>query len=266
MVWYFTKRNHQLSIHPWVRAWLGAGPIKKILIVLVIMALLAAIWGAVQALILATTRGGGWLTPSRPSPFTWLGKLVGMLLFLPPLAWIVDGVVDWRDTRNDIAKMMSSPDVVLATRGEYIGGHPRLPHGRFVYLTLAGTLENPQLNIVLPQPEGKPDEVFSMPVLEVEKTKERVLEAEEEATGTIMLANVTFETQFIGQRSRLSVEYVGKAGRRHQVELGNFLFGDGEVQNWRNYIVCIQAEADTGEKPYGPWKSLPSGKTEAVVD
>jgi hypothetical protein len=118
-------------------------------------------------------------------------------------------------------------------------------------------MDNPQLTIGLPQPEGGADKEFTMPVLDVEKANERLGEAEEEATVSVMLANVTYERQFIGQRSILSVEYIGDAGRRHQVELGHFFWGDAEVQNWRNHIVCIQHQAETGERPYGPWKSLP---------
>jgi hypothetical protein len=36
--------------------------------------------------------------------------------------------------------------------------------------------------------------------------------------------------------------------------------GSAKVQNWRNFVVCIQAEADMGKSPYGPWKSLPKGQ------
>jgi len=260
MIWVLTKTNHKLSIHPWVRIWLRAGPIGKIGITLMVMVLLVGVWGVAQVLVTATTPQSGWLGPQRPSPLAWLGGLAGTLIFLPPLFLVVDGVTDWVATRGDIEKMMVSADVVLATRGEYIGGHPMLPHGRFVYLTLAGTVESPLLIIVLPQPGGRAAKVFSMPVLDVEKTKDQLGEAGEEATVAVMLANVTFEAQFIGQRSLLNVEYIGKKGRRHQVQLGHFFWGDGEVQNWRNYIVCIQAQAETGERPYGPWKTLPSGQ------
>jgi len=44
------------------------------------------------------------------------------------------------------------------------------------------------------------------------------------------------------------------------VETGSFLRGNDEVQKWKNYLTCTQAEADTGKKPYGNWKSLPEDK------
>jgi hypothetical protein len=265
MIWALTMRNHKLSVRPWVRTWLRAGAIGKSAITLGAMIVLAGVWGVVQLLVIVTTPQSGWFGPQRHSPFAWLGVLTGISIFFPPLFLGVDRVIDWLATRVDIRRMMVAPDVVLATRGEYIGGHPLLPHGRFVYLTLAGTKESPQLNIVLPRPGDTVDETFPMPVLDVEKTRERLGEVEEEATTTVMLANVTFETQFMGQRSILNVEYVGKMGRRHQVEFGHFLWGDGEVQNWRNHIVCIQAQAETGERPYGPWKTLPSGQGSQVA-
>ena len=106
---------------------------------------------------------------------------------------------------------------------------------------------------------------FSMPVVDIEKTKERLGEAEEQVTTTVMVADVTLETKFIGPRAVLNVEYIGQKGRRHQVEFGHFFLGDGEVQNWRNYIVCIQAQAETGQRPFGPWKTLPAEKKVAVA-
>ena len=96
-----------------------------------------------------------------------------------------------------------------------------------------------------------------MPILDVEKTQEKLGEVTEEVKTTVSLASISFETQVIGPRSVLQVEYIGKQGRRHQVEFGHFFYGDGEVQNWRNHIVCIQSQTETGDRPYGPWKDLP---------
>ena len=56
-----------------------------------------------------------------------------------------------------------------------------------------------------------------------------------------------------------------QAGRKQVVAITRFLFGNGEVQAWHNYISCIQAEADTGKPPYGPWKSLPAGQATPQV-
>ena len=263
MVWYLTKANHKLSINPWVRMWLRSGVLGKILITLVVMTLIGAVAAMLGVLGLATSSRGSLLQPSQSfNFFSFLAVLVGLASWGPALFLIVDLIMDSRRTRADIERFMSLPDIVLATRGEYIGGHPKLPHGRFVYLTLGGMLENPQLNIVFPQTDGGSQTTFSMPVLDLQKATERVEKTGDETTVDVMLANVTFQAKFIGQQALLKIEYSGQAGRKHFVEVGHFLFGDGEVQDWRNYIVCIQAEADTGETPYGPWKTLPSGQAQ----
>jgi len=258
MIWYFTRREHDLSIHPRVRAWLRAGPIGKGAIIFGMMVLLVGLWGAAQVLVMETMPPSYLFGPKRVSPYLWVRSLAGTMIFIPPLLLVIDMITDSLVTKSDIRERMKHANVALVTRGEYIGGHPMLPHGRFVYLKLWGNMENPQLSIGLPDEAGGADKEFAMPVLDVEKTKERLGEAEEEMTTTIMLANVTYERRFIGERSILSVEYIGEMGRRHQVEVGHFFWGDAEVQNWRNHIVCLQHQAETGERPYGPWKSLPS--------
>lgn len=262
MIWYLTKSNHRLSIHPWVRAWLRGSMMVKVLATLIAMMLLgivwAAIWAVPQLLGMSSSTGFGWMEPARSDLSSQLAALTSGVVWLPPLFLMIDSIVDANRTRHDIRKLMDFPKIVLATRGEYIGGHPKLPHGRFVYLALSGTLENPELAIVLPQPGGKPVKAFRMPVLDVQKTTQRIQKTGQQTTIGATMANVTFRLRLIGQQALLNIEYIGQAGRKHRVELGHFLFGDGEVQNWRNHIVCIQTEADTGEVPYGPWVSLPS--------
>ncbi len=49
-------------------------------------------------------------------------------------------------------KYIHSDDVIMATRCEYQGGHPQLPHGRFAYLLLEGTREDPNITIGFPAP------------------------------------------------------------------------------------------------------------------
>lgn len=281
MIWYFAKKDHLLAIRPWVRAWLRAGGLTRFVIVLIINAAASAIMAPLTlTLYLISPRGSN------------VAGLFSFVLICIWIFWIVDTFLEKWSTRRDIERMLSSPDIALATRGEYIGGHPMLPHGRFVYLALGGTLEQPLLSIILPEPrayderdateegeetgleegevieEGAVEEesedpwylFFSMPVVDIEKTEERIGEAEEEITAAVMVADVTLETKFIGPRAILRVQYIGQHGRRHQVEFGHFFGGDGEVQNWRNYIVCIQAQAETGQQPYGPWKTLPAEK------
>jgi hypothetical protein len=242
MIWWLTKGNHNLSIHPLVRKWLRLGALSKFSMTLMLFFFLLGAWGVAEAV-------RAWEWP-------------GLLKFLMGLVWILwlaEVLVDGVATPNDM--WGASPQPVLATRGEYIGGHPKLPHGRFVYLNLGGTRENPQLRVVLPQPGGQQALLFSIPLLDVQEASERrELANGELAMGRTMdnsLADVRFRSKGMGQQAFLNVNYTGAAGRKHVVEFGNFLFGDDEIQNWRNYIVCSQAEADTGEKPYGPWRSLP---------
>ena len=257
MIWERTKRDHNLSINPWVRAWVRGSWVVKALLTLGLTGFLGMVWLMIRLVALGSSLGSGLLQQRGSSPLDWLGSLAGFLFFLVPVVLVADRVHDDRVTRADITRLMAKPDIVLATRAEYIGGHPKLPHGRFVYLALGGSLEAPHVTLILPGP-GETQDVFSMPVVDVEQATEGVGEAEE--TVSAMLAKVILETEVIGQRALLNVTYAGEMGRRHVVELGHFLFGDGEVQNWRNHIVCIQSEADTGEQPYGPWKSLPSSQ------
>jgi len=265
MIWFLTKANHRLSIHPLVRGWLRAGVMTRFVIIFLIYVLLLGI-SIPFSLI------GASIVYGLPRELQFISYFVAFVQFLyqsiMPLVWlfwVVDAIAEKVVTRGDIAAMMASPDIVLATRGEYIGGHPKLPHGRFVYLVLAGTLEKPEIKIVLPQPEGKPDKTFSMPVLDLQRATERVEPTGDGTTVSVVLADVTFRAKFLGQEALLNIEYIGKAGRKHLVEVGHFLFGVSAVQDWRNYIVCIQAQAETGDQPYGPWKTLPSGQgTQAV--
>jgi len=257
MIWYLFKADHNAAISPRMRAWLRSGLIGKILTTLIILFFLGGLWQILNILALLTISSRNLFEPNQFNLFSFLAKVVVFCIIVVFLFPFLDNYIDTRVTRNEIARMESLPDVMLATRGEYMGGHPMLPHGRFVYLTLGGTLQSPQLQIILPQSVEKGDKVFSMPVLDVEKTQEKIGEATEEVKTTVVLASVSFETQFIGPRSVLQVEYIGKQGRRHQVEFGHFFYGDGEVQDWRNHIVCIQSQAETGDRPYGPWKDLP---------
>jgi hypothetical protein len=151
---------------------------------------------------------------------------------------------------------MIAGGAVLATRAEYIGGHPQLPHGRFVYLKISGTRENPILTIVFPGNELVPEETFDIPLLDLDKMDEKREEAES-LTGSI-LASVSEKPgkMLAGERATLTVRYQGPGGRKHLVELSSFYHGNDEIRNWRNYLVCAQAEADTGVKPREPWTSL----------
>lgn len=251
MIWWLTKLNHEVCIHPLARRWLRLGGLGKLFIVIGVSILPGMILG------FETER----FFPASNPVNIFMITVFGFILL-----WIVEVIVDFAGTRSDLDDL--SADGVLSTRGEYIGGHPHLPHGRFVYLTLSGTRENPQLEVVLLQASrSQPVLVFSIPLLDVQEASERrELTNADLAMGQAMansLANVSFRSKGMRQQAFLNVNYVGAGGRKHVVEFGNFLFGDEEIQNWRNYIVCIQAEADTGEQPYGPWNSLPEEDEQA---
>lgn len=271
MIWYLTKGNHKLAIQPWVRWWLRTGIFGRLVVVIVIFLAFLGLSIVAAAMTLYSQYTAAAVNPYAPysqsggSPFLqFIATLIGLgcklVMILLWVGWIIDSIMERKITRDDIKTLMSSRKIVLATRGEYIGGHPQLPHGRFVYLTLGGALENPQLNIVLPQAEGKPEDIFTMPILDLQKTTQQVEKTGDETTANVTLASVTFRAKFLGEQATLNTEYIGQAGRKQVVEITRFLFGNSEIQTWCNYIVCIQAEADTGKPPYGPWKSLPAGQ------
>jgi hypothetical protein len=131
MIWWFTARSHEASISPWVRKWIRSSMINRLLALFPY----ACIWWVGWAIIAALAK----------SP-----ELFGLMAIVPFLFWLLDGLVDGWVTSGQLKNFMERRDVVLATRSEYIGGHPRLPHGRFTYLTLSGSRENPLLTIVLP--------------------------------------------------------------------------------------------------------------------
>jgi hypothetical protein len=186
--------------------------------------------------------------------------LFGFMAMVPFGFWLLDGFVDARVTSGQIKKLMTRDDVVLATRAEYTGGHPQLPHGRFAYLTLAGTRENPALTLLFPGNEPTThDELFEVPLLDVDKHDSKTDEAESPAGELLASLSEKPAKMFAEERVTLNVRYQGLGGRKHIVELTSFYHGGDEVRNWRNYLVCAQAEADTGVTPRLPWKSLRSG-------
>jgi len=166
--------------------------------------------------------------------------------------FILDTIVDLIVTRIQTNILTRKENIVLATRAEYIGGYPKLPHSRFVYIFLEGTRENPLISILLPGLKGAR---FSIPV--VDMTKATGLESDKYGSGglAIFLTSVS-STVWKSRRIHFNIEYTER-GRKQTVELGSFLRGNEEIHNWMNFLVCTQAEADTGEKPFGPWKSLP---------
>jgi hypothetical protein len=240
MIWWLTARSHEASISPWVRNWIRSSMLNRLFALFP----LAVAWWLFWGLIAALAKNSG---------------LFGFMAMVPLGFWLLDGFVDQRLTSGQIKRLMIRDDVVLATRAEYVGGHPRLPHGRFAYLTLAGSRENPVLTLLFPGNEPTTDELFEVPLLDIDKHDSKTEEAESPAGELLATLSEKPGKMFAEERVILNVRYQGLAGRKHIVELSSFYHGGDEVRNWRNYLVCAQAEADTGVTPRLPWKSLRSG-------
>src|SRR5258708_291600 len=124
---------------------------------------------------------GWWIFWAFVAALAKSSGLFGFMAIVPFGFWLLDGFVDARVTSGQIKTLMTRKDVVLATRAEYIGGHPRLPHGRFAYLTLAGSRENPALTLLFPGEDPKYDELFEVPLLDIDKHDAKTEEAESPA-------------------------------------------------------------------------------------
>ena len=248
MVWWFTSTSHESAIAPLVRTWIRASIVDRFFLTFVYSIPWWGFW-FVFSVVFRTT-----------SPIVLMG-------WAPWLFWIVDAIVDHYHTNGDLKNMMSRQDTVLATRAEYVGGHPELPHGRFAYLALKGSRQNPNLTLTFPTQDGKAF-LFDIPLLDISETKPQA-DHDESLTQQILepiLASLSYRPGplFKGERVTLNVGYQGPAGRKHTVEFTSFFRGNDEIRDWRNYLVCAQAEADTGVKPFGPWKSLKTERQKVV--
>jgi hypothetical protein len=246
MVWLFTSTRHEQSIGSFARRWIAGSMLDRWLIVTAPGVFWFMFWFylAIGATVASGDDGGFVLI------------LIGML---PWGLWVLDAVVDHFHVNADMERLKASDDVILATRCEYVGGHPLLPHGRFCYLLLSGTREDPVLTVVFPAPPDGIQDSFVIPVLDLKKTKPEKGASESTAAELAGSVNQSLGKFLTNEKLTLLVDYDGHSGRKHKVEFTNFFHGNNEIRNWRNYLVCAQAEADTGVKPYGPWKSLKPG-------
>lgn len=240
MIWTFTKWHYGASTSRITRWWLRMTAIDKFVITAVV-ALLAFIISLFSFL-------GGFSY--------WLSANLPKFAFAFFIFFIVDLIWNFFVTQNDFVSMEKRDDVLLATRCEYIGGHPELPDSRFVYFTLGGTKTKPVLSIIFSQFD---DDKYAINLIDITDTKSSIDDKFGKPGGlNVALTGVT-PSIWKGYRSTLIVEFV-KAGRKYKAEFGSFSGGNDEVQKWKNYITCIMAEADTGTKPFGEWKSLPETK------
>jgi hypothetical protein len=256
MIWRRTASNHLGAIGGFARQWLGGTMLDRLIPVTLIGWLWCALW-----LLLG-------LISQEPS------VLLLLLLFVCPIPWglwLLDALLDASQVKQDIAGF-AKEGAILATRCEYLGGHPQLPHGRFAYLLLEGTKQNPNLTIVFPavlaNNNGTPvptepmnAERFILPILDLGKMKPEKGSDASPAADLATAINAGAGRMLRPERLTFVVDYDGNGGRKHKVEFTNFFHGNNEIRNWQNYLVCAQAQADTGIEPHAPWVALPNDPT-----
>lgn len=250
MVWRSTATNHLASIGNFARRWIA--------------------WSMLDRLIPVTILGWGWFLA-----ISFLGISTGdlnIILFcafilgpIPWLLWLFDGWLDSSTVKSDLNALLDS-GAIIATRCEYLGGHPELPHGRFVYLMLDGTRQNPALTVVLPTSRDVENDLWDfdampLPLLDIEKTKEQKGAEESPAAEIVASINKSAGGLLRSEKLTLLIDYDSAGGRKRKVEFGNFFRGNSEVRTWQNFIVCAQEQATTDLEPYGPWQTLPEEPT-----
>lgn len=258
MIWRRSATNHLAAIGSFARMWLA--------------------WGIIDRLIPVTLLGWLWC-----AVWFWLGiatqdvsVILLIMLFIWPIPWALLFIDAWMDKNqvNADAARFAKDGAILATRVEYLGGHPQLPHGRFAYLLLEGTRQNPTLALVFPTSlagdtttrmaaDGSSQEAerYLLPVLDVGKMKTEK-GADSSPAAEIATSISKGAGQFLrSEKLNFVVNYDGAGGRLHKVEFANFFRGNNEIRNWQNYIVCAQAQADTGVEPHAPWVNLPDEPT-----
>lgn len=280
MLWSLTKWNHKLSTTRLVRWWLRMTVLDRFILV-VISNFIFLVYSFFTFILWLMNYGGKALSgaigsndlfgsiASAAVP-TGIRFVLGLLNFVSGVAiffefvfliyafglsifFIVDLVWDYVGTRRDLANIATREDVLLSTRGEYVGGHPNLPHARFVYLIISGTQKNPYVGIILPS--FHPIE-YKIPLIDITDTTTGIDKKFGKPGGfNFFLTSIT-PSVWKGNRTAINIEY-SLSGRKYIVEIGSFIRGNDEVQMWKNYLICTRAEADTNEKPYGQWKSLP---------
>ncbi|MBA7628914.1 hypothetical protein ES703_36411 [subsurface metagenome] len=286
MLWLITMWSHKLSITRFVKWWLRMSFLDKLLFIILVNILLFIIsmftvwvWSVVSFIILffyslvraASTSAfeslngfSNFLSDFTSGAgfgfFIFVSIIFGIILLfylflginsLP--AFLIDTIVDIIVTRIHTKKLAMKDSVALTTRTEYIGGHPKLPHGRFVYLLVEGTKKDPLISAYLP---GQGGVKFSIPVIDMIKTEGKETDKYEASAGLGIFLTTVSPSVWRGRRIHFNIDYINK-GRKQTVEFGPFLRGNEEILSWKNFLVCMQAEADTGETPYGPWRSLP---------
>jgi len=288
MLWSLTKWNHKLSTTRLARWWLRMTVLDRFILV-VVSNFLFLVYSFFAFILWMINYGSRAMLEAASSDFfglfsssdipaglsfvlgllnfvSWVAVLFEFVLLIAVFAlsvfFIIDLVWDFLGTRRDLMNIASREDVILSTRGEYMGGHPSLPHARFVYLIISGTKKEPYVGIIFPS--FQPTE-YKIPLTDITGTRSGI--DERYGSPSIFNFSLTSITPSLwkGSRTSFNIEY-SLSGRKYSVELGSFIRGNDEVQKWKNYLTCARAEADTGKKPYGRWKSLPDGESKENQD
>jgi hypothetical protein len=255
--------SHRFAMNRWVRGWLSFHPVFRLIFVWIIAVLMIPVVIAslgFLSLTIGMITGGlsagiadaagledladAILAPIRAfTSVCCCGSLFApQFLFGLPLGIFVFEVVY---TRSRIRRLVGQYRGVLGTKAHYLGSQPQQPHSRFVYLVLAGTRTKPDVIMVV----GR--DVFTLPVLEIVGDRPA---ARAELPPEVY---VHWLFSFLGAQANLVIRYAGEAGRVYSVEFSNFWGGAVEAQKWVNFVVSSRYQAETGEEPYRPWKSLP---------
>lgn len=286
MLWSLTKWNHKLSSNRLVRWWLRMTVLDRFIMVItvniihVIASFFAfSFWlvnflahmlveGAVSGPLSnylgeEVVSGGSFILGFmnfNSAIIIFFEVIFTLAVWAFSIFFVIDIIWDFIITRRDLRNFTAKNNVILATRGEYVGGHPILPHARFVYLVISGTQQSPYVGIILP---GFEPVIYKIPLIDITDTKSGIDEkfGKPASIFNFSLTSIT-PSMWKGSRSSINIEYA-LTGRKYVVEIGSFIRGNDEVQMWKNYLTCAGAEADTGKKPYGHWKSLPEEKKES---
>ena len=239
MIYRTTSSNHERAIGALAIFWSSHLLLR---ILLLPAAAFVGFWGMIIIVASAATGHSGFILPA--------------LVFVALAAlFALDVIVECRTVNHDIDQYGDKATQV--SRALYLGGHPDLPDPRYVYFRLAGFGDNPEVSITFPFREFDytfVSEDYPMPLLDLILMREGQDELHD------ALASIVDAQSGVVRRRQptLKVRFTGPTGRPHEVELTNFYSGAGELRRWRNYLVCAQSEAETGEPPRGPWRSLPA--------
>lgn len=249
MIWWLTSTRNSLAANAWVRRWIASTMLDRLAFVLLPGMVWSLLW---LPLAVSQDSVGGF-------------ELMLLVAGLPWLFWFFDGPIEDVVVYSALWRLKLRRDVTLASFCEYVGGHPLLPHRRFVYLLLEGSRESPNLTIHLPGGR-RTTRNFPMPVLDLTGTRTATADYRSPGAFLIGLRSRLLAGLLRPERMSLTFEFDTYPARRYEVEFTNFFKGNGEIRRWQNHLVAAQAQADTDEAPFGQWQSLPGDRADGAND